>query len=147
MCCKKHSIEIETFDVWMVRTGKSKCGAGQPEASSTFGWGVPDPSFQWDLKDNCLCKSPFLCLCWAWVLPSPVPKHSPALLVQPPWQSDCMVALVLQPSLQCHFPADPQVEQTQQIQKGWICSPLWIQALAGVGGHPFPGILWPEVII
>lgn len=60
MCCKKHSSEIETFDVWMVRTGKSKCGAGQPEASRTFEWGVPDPSFQWDLKDNSLCKSPAL---------------------------------------------------------------------------------------
>lgn len=100
------------------------------------------------LEDDSLCKSPALCLCWAWALPSPLcalHKHTTALWLQHP------LAIRLQDGTHFYSPLCNTISQlifrwsnlssTHQVrtsQKGWICSLLWIQALAGFGGHSFP---------
>lgn len=142
MCCKKYSIEMRHLICeWWELARASVVQDSQWHPARLGEWFQINRSCE-TLKDDSLCKSPALCLCWAWALPSRVPPctNTPLLCgFSIPWQSDFRMALVFTIShLIFRWSNLSSTHQVRTSQKGWICSLLWIQALAGFGGHSFP---------
>lgn len=142
MCCKKYRIETETFDMWMMRTDKDSqwhpapLGGGfQTYHSSESLKAIPSVHLL-----PCGCAEPGTALSGA-----TLHQHTPALWVQHPlairlhwWH------LFLQLSLQYHFPADPQMEQTQLYSpgedepEGLDLQPPLNPSTCWLWGSPFP---------
>lgn len=109
------------------------------------------------LKDDSLCKSPALCLCWAWALPSLVPPctNTPLLCgFSIPWQSDFRMALIFTAHYATPFPSWSSDGATSALLTRWgqarragSAASSESKHLLGLGVTPFPGMPLPEAII